>query len=162
MDTVVHLPRETRHTLVVIDRCEWRIRRFVKVDAYVVYDYWITTRGLPPDVVEGSLACDQQRHARPRQVEPWESFLDMEVLVKGMGRRRSRSQRIATVITLIFAGQQSRCRMTVSRHRAVLALGLLGSPLPKQCGKSQRVDRSSAGRAGVGVELEVCQRRVRE
>jgi hypothetical protein len=45
MDTVVHLPRETRHTRAVIDRCEWRIRRFVEFDAYVLYDYWITTRG---------------------------------------------------------------------------------------------------------------------
>ena len=31
--------------------------------------------------------------------------------------RRGRGQGLATVITLIFAGQQSRCRMTVSRHR---------------------------------------------
>src|SRR6476659_9084960 len=32
---------------------------------------------------------------------------------------RGRSQDVATVITLIFAGQLSRCRMTVSRHRGV-------------------------------------------
>src|SRR5882762_642736 len=35
---------------------------------------------------------------------------------------RGRGQDVATVITLICAGQLSRCRMTVSRHRGVLAL----------------------------------------
>jgi RNA polymerase sigma factor (sigma-70 family) len=48
---------------------------------------------------------------------------DMEGPVKGCGSAgRGRGQGIATVITLIFAGRPSRCRMTVSRHRAVLAL----------------------------------------
>ncbi len=44
---------------------------------------------------------------------------DMEVLVKGgEGGERRRGQEAATVITLIFAGQPSRCRMTVIRRRA--------------------------------------------
>src|SRR5258708_7591233 len=55
---------------------------------------------------------------------------DMEVCVKGFsgadwvnGAGRGRGQDVATMITLIFAGQLSRCRMTVSRHRGVLGLG---------------------------------------
>ena len=48
-------------------------------------------------------------------------------VVKGVGGRRilvgsaarGRGQDVATVITLIFAGQQSRGRMTVSRHRGI-------------------------------------------
>jgi hypothetical protein len=49
---------------------------------------------------------------------------DMEGIVKGWcgGAGRGRGQDVATMITLIFAGQQSRCRMTVSRHRIVLTL----------------------------------------
>ena len=48
---------------------------------------------------------------------------DMEGLVKGVnGAGRDREQGLATVITLIFAGQQSRCRMTVSRHGDCLGL----------------------------------------
>ena len=44
---------------------------------------------------------------------------DVEVLVKpGQDGKRRRGQRAATVITLGIAGQQSRCRMTVSRRRA--------------------------------------------
>jgi hypothetical protein len=37
--------------------------------------------------------------------------------VGGLSAGRGRGQGLSTVITLIFAGQQSRCRMTVSRHR---------------------------------------------
>ncbi len=48
---------------------------------------------------------------------------DMEGNVKWVGSPgRSRGQETATVITLIFAGRLGRCRMTVSRHRAVLGL----------------------------------------
>ena len=44
---------------------------------------------------------------------------DMEVLVNGgEGVKRRRGQEAATVITLMFAGRLSRCRMTVSRRRA--------------------------------------------
>src|SRR5215469_12140110 len=53
---------------------------------------------------------------------------DMEGVVKGvpacdwwMGSTgRGRGQDVTTVITLIFAGQLRRCRMTVSRHQGVL------------------------------------------
>jgi hypothetical protein len=55
------------------------------------------------------------------------ALTDMEVRRQGVGGRRmwvgsaarGRGQDGATVITLIFAGQRSRCRMTVSRHRGI-------------------------------------------
>lgn len=44
---------------------------------------------------------------------------DMGGNVTGVGgAARSRGQVLATMITLIFSGQQSRCRKTVGRHRA--------------------------------------------
>ena len=59
---------------------------------------------------------------------------DMEGVVKGWRgvsgsvdeASRGRGQDVTTVITLICAGQQSRCRMTVSRHRGVLRTGDVG------------------------------------
>ena len=51
METQLQLPTETRHSRTIVDRCEWRIRRFVEHDAYMPYDYWITTGDPQPDVV---------------------------------------------------------------------------------------------------------------
>src|SRR5215472_5760562 len=58
----------------------------------------------------------------------------MEDVVKGVAgcdsevdsAGRGRGQDVATVITLIFAGQLGRCRMTVSRHRGVLRTRSVG------------------------------------
>src|ERR1035437_9621432 len=66
-------------------------------------------------------ACTFHSNTAPRTTQlshPTQSP-DMEVFVKwGEGGKRRRGQSAATVITLIFAGQQSRCRMTVIRRRA--------------------------------------------
>lgn len=80
MDTQLQLPPETRHSRTVVDRCEWRIRWFVEHDAYVMYDYWITTREVPPDVVtrDHLIAINNAMRARAR-VEPWERFLERAV-----------------------------------------------------------------------------------
>src|SRR5438270_12763265 len=51
VDVVLALPRKHRHARASIDECEWRVRRFVEHDAYVPYDYWITTLSLPPNTI---------------------------------------------------------------------------------------------------------------
>ena len=76
MTARLQLPVATRHTRTVIDNCEWRIHRFVKYDAHVPYDYWITTRNLSPDVVtrDHLFAINNAMPARAK-VEPWSPFL---------------------------------------------------------------------------------------
>jgi hypothetical protein len=76
MNSQLHLPTETRHNRTVVDNCEWRIQRFVEHDAYVLYDYWITTRHLPPDVMtrDHLFAINNAMRARAR-LEPWEPLL---------------------------------------------------------------------------------------
>src|SRR6059036_3791287 len=76
METQLQLPTETRHSRTIVDRCEWRIRRFVEHDAYMPYDYWITTRDPQPDVVtrDHLFAINNAMRARAR-VEPWEPLL---------------------------------------------------------------------------------------
>src|SRR4051794_25317430 len=76
MSSQLCLPPETRHTRKIVDECEWRIRWFVEHDAYVLYDYWITTRDGPPDVVtrDHLTAINNAMRARAR-VEPWQPFL---------------------------------------------------------------------------------------
>jgi hypothetical protein len=78
------------------------------------------------------LTMSPVRTAAPRPRSLLRSYLAARSLiwkyvVKGVWRgrmwvgsaARGRGQDVATVITLICAGQQSRCRMTVSRHRAI-------------------------------------------
>src|SRR3984893_2857182 len=82
---------------------------------------------------------------------------DMEGVVKGVvGRRlwvdgagRGRSQDVATVITLIFAGQLSRSRMTVSRHRGVL----------RTSGRGSVPQRSARGCSAISASPDRDQRR---
>src|SRR5438128_1178466 len=81
METQLRLPMETRHSRTIVDRCEWRIRRFVEHDAYMPYDYWITTRDPQPDVVirDHLAAINNAMRARAR-LEPWEPLLGRPVL----------------------------------------------------------------------------------
>lgn len=76
----LHLPSGTLHSRAIVDRCEWRIRHFVEHDAYVPYDYWITTRGLPEDVVtrDHLYAINNAMRAHARS-EPWEMLLGQPV-----------------------------------------------------------------------------------
>src|SRR4051812_33503198 len=67
-----------------------------------------------------SVPPTQPEEPNPTGVGVFPQPADMEGIVKGWcgGAGRGRGQDVATMITLIFAGQQSWCRMTVSRHRS--------------------------------------------
>ena len=80
MLTDIHLPAETLHTRNVVDRCEWKLRRFVEFDAYVPYDYWITTLGVRDARVyrQHLYAINNAMRARAA-VAPWERFFDQPI-----------------------------------------------------------------------------------
>jgi hypothetical protein len=71
----------------------------------------------------------------------------LSVWVDGAGR--GRGQDVATVITLIFAGQLSRSRMTVIRHRGVL----------RTSGRGSVPQRSARGFSAISASPDRDQRR---
>jgi hypothetical protein len=76
--------------------------------------------GLAPEVVHTVHRCSAplSRTLTPRLRRIPVRMPEILSVKRGEGGERRRGQEAATVITLIFAGQQSRCRMTVIRRRA--------------------------------------------
>src|SRR5713101_1093239 len=73
--TTIELPTGAVHTRKTITDCEWKIRTFVERDAYVAYDYWITTRDLPTDRMarEHLYVINNAMRARAG-IAPWQAL----------------------------------------------------------------------------------------
>ena len=75
-EPVIRLPAQTLHSRAVVQECRWKLSKFVRQDAYLLYDYEGGSVIAPPGVItrEHLRSANAAMLARSR-VASWEPFL---------------------------------------------------------------------------------------